>query len=92
MDDPCAACGACCEELEVPRGVLPWSRTFMATRGLPVSPTLVRLECKCPHLTEGKECGIWPTRPLVCRAFKVGGVACREARARRRSWLEPLQK
>ena len=67
--------------------MLPWSRTFMAARGIPVSPTKVRLECKCPHLVD-ESCAIWKDRPLVCRAFKVGGAACQDVRARRRPWLE----
>ena len=92
MNDLCEDCGACCEELEVPRGVLPWSRTFMAARGIPVSLTRVRLPCPCPHLTEGQECDIWPQRPIVCRAFTVGGPGCLEARARLRPWLDPHLK
>jgi len=88
MTDACESCGACCEELEVPRGVLPWSRTFMAARGLPVSPGKVRLECECPHLVD-ESCTIWSKRPLVCMAFTVGGPACQDVRRRRRPWLDP---
>ena len=86
----CEDCGACCEELEVPRGVLPWSREYMGIRGTPVSLMRVLLPCPCPHLTEGNECSIWKDRPIVCKAFPVGGAPCREARARLRPWLDPF--
>lgn len=48
------------------------------------SPQTRKEEADCPFLAteEGYRCGIYATRPLVCRHFANGGSACRELRAK----------
>jgi Fe-S-cluster containining protein len=41
---------------------------------------LWRLPVACPHLTAAGRCGIYKTRPDVCREFEAGGKLCKAAR------------
>jgi len=43
----------------------------------------VVIECKCKHLIGGK-CGIYESRPEVCKRFEVGSDECITAIHRRR--------
>jgi Fe-S-cluster containining protein len=44
---------------------------------------------RCCFLDEAARCGIYATRPEMCRQFPAGGSQCQEARAR--TGLQPLQ-
>jgi len=76
---PCAICkGACCEGVVYPSSHLDGDGLrWLGMRGL-IVPGGVYLRCPCRHLADGA-CAIHPTRPQVCREYRVGGVDCRAA-------------
>jgi hypothetical protein len=91
--DPCRGCTCCCRALAVyadaedvqaeprilERGQ--WDARKKRWRLCPIEDSPGEYTVRCPFL-ESWGCGIYPTRPTVCRAFKAGSKACAEARAR----------
>ena len=77
----CALCrGGCCEVIPVPIDLGQMtndSRRHLRMRGQMLNG-VVFLNCSCSNLAEGR-CGIYDTRPQVCREFEVGGADCRTA-------------
>ena len=88
----CDQCGGqCCRYVKVMVGEmtadqLRWAE--MRGDARPVRPGAWAwcLPVACPHLDAAGRCGIYETRPHVCRTFEVGGELCRDAR--RRAGLE----
>jgi len=84
MNAACAIChGACCESIVVPipsddAGM--WLR-YHATH---IGPGLFEFATPCHKLCAGR-CTIHETRPENCKAYEVGGVACRSTVLRRRT-------
>jgi len=81
----CDDCGgACCRFVVVAIGEMtPDQRRWAEMRG-PLTPVREgvlswRLPVACPHLTAAM-CGIYDTRPDVCREFESGGKLCEAAR------------
>ena len=82
----CDGCGgACCRCVVVAIGEMtPDQRQWAEMRG----PLTVasngglswRLPVACRHLTASGRCGIYETRPDVCRQFEAGGKLCEAAR------------
>ena len=90
MDADCAVCrGACCEDILVPvdpEALDELTVEWLSARGEMVvwaDRPHVRLRAPCPHLKDGR-CGVYERRPLVCRAYVMGGDRCLETIARRR--------
>lgn len=85
---PCELCkGACCESIIAPVGGGPNSVWFRY-HGEPVGVDRVELNCSCRMLKDGR-CSVYDQRPDTCKAFIVGGPACRETVKRRRTnWRE----
>lgn len=75
----CALCrGGCCETVVIP--IVPEEMNtdevvWIGMRGKVVDDS-VFLRCACANLTPSGTCGIYPTRPQVCRNFTVGGAEC----------------
>ena len=85
----CLACGgACCEEFFIRTqdlGLPSYDvRRWVTLHGDP-SPEYLRLECRCTALTDSGWCGIYASRPDVCRAYRPGGEDCLETLHRRRT-------
>ncbi len=84
----CLTCGLCCREPAGPPQPYPEDRERWEAEGRPEIAARLgeRRGEACPFLrTEaGFRCAIYPTRPLVCRHFAVGGSACLELRRRNR--------
>ena len=90
MNEACRICqGACCESIVLALKAVPFrDREWLSLHGRVVGET-VELPCKCNELTAEGRCGVWAIRPGTCRAYEVGGKACRNAIERRRSqWPE----
>ena len=84
--NPCAICkGACCESLVFPAPAFTREGDFFSVRGERVDSGRVEVESRCPKLCNKGRCTIHHTRPAVCRAYKVGGIHCRQTIDRRRS-------
>ena len=82
----CDTCGgACCRFVVVGIGdMTPDQRRWAEMRG-PLDfahegALLWRLPVACPNLTPAGRCGIYDTRPDVCRELAVDGALCRRAR------------
>lgn len=79
----CAECaGACCENLLMPIDPSFMSspvRKYLRTRGEFEGDYMIRLNCPCRYLTDEGQCGIYTSRPDVCRTAAVGGAGCRAA-------------
>lgn len=80
----CMSCGLCCRKPAGPPEPYPEDIERWAAEG--ASAIAGRLAGRhgndCPFLVAGPgfRCSIYPTRPLVCRHFAVGGSACLELR------------
>jgi len=84
--DVCA--GACCETFMLPIAdiLVPTAdaRGWLILHGVETAPGLLEFACRCRALTPDGRCGIYETRPEVCRLFVPGGPDCLAAvRARR---------
>ena len=81
MSVRCDDCnGACCRFVAVKIGHLtPDERRWAEMHGA-VLGACWALPARCKHLTPKGRCGIYETRPDVCRGFAVGGEMCRLAR------------
>ena len=93
-------CGACCQTYPVlvsigdgerePRiasealQIAPWNRSDEWEYQLHPLP----FSRGCLFLADDNRCGVYATRPSVCRRFAAGSAECQEARAR--IGLEPL--
>lgn len=91
---PCEICqGACCESLLFPHygGETPQDE-FLKARGRVLGP-FIELETRCPHLASCGSCGIYATRPRVCREYAVGSHLCLSTIAARRpgEWGERIK-
>jgi Fe-S-cluster containining protein len=97
----CDCCGACCQAFPIfasSEDAVREPRIAAETRLLPEhlqQPTwryqlhpLPFLQT-CGFLDEDNRCGIYSTRPDVCRNFAAGNPQCQDARARK--GLPPLQ-
>lgn len=92
--DLCALCkGACCEDVAVGlEGLPPDKLEFLRIRGTArevTTPdgrvvTALLIPHRCQHLTSDGRCGIYETRPQICRDLAMGGGACRSIIRRRR--------
>lgn len=86
----CERCrGACCESFSLP-AITILSPTADARRWIELHGTnrpghMLHFECRCTALTAEGRCGIYETRPQVCRVFKAGGVDCLDTLRRRRT-------
>lgn len=82
MHPACDLCrGACCEVLPVPingAAMTNDDRRHLRMRGLVLTNEVI-LNCSCSELKGDGTCGIYSSRPQVCRDFKVGGEDCRKA-------------
>ena len=78
----CSNCaGACCRYVKIFVGHNHSADhvRWMETRGSLVDG-FWHIRSECEHLTPCGKCGIYETRPEVCRDFEVGGVHCLDAR------------
>jgi Fe-S-cluster containining protein len=89
MTPDCLVCrGACCEQLVIPRMLLPKAnRDYFRARGTLTEAGLV-LECRCPKLSREGLCSIYEIRPVVCRTYEPGSQACEDAIFHRRTVSE----
>lgn len=88
----CLECkGACCEYITLPL----FAKNADANRWLCLHGTktgqAVDLEIRCSQLTTEGLCGIYHTRPQVCRDFKPGSAECIKAVKARRTKKEFLK-
>ncbi len=79
----CSRCEATCCRLTVvvfPDDAIPAHMTLRDTHGF---TTMARGEDGwCVALDRARmNCGIYPSRPAICRKFKMGGPYCREVRS-----------
>lgn len=89
----CLECrGACCEDLAWPvKGLSEATAELLRVRSGQGEVTLVPgvraivVPCACAHLEASGRCGIYETRPQVCRLYVPGGDACLEVLKRRRT-------
>ena len=86
----CDVCrGACCESFSLPVEALRGVPNPDAMRWVELHATKpagdLRFECRCTALTTEGRCGIYETRPNVCRIFTPGGLDCLETVLARRS-------
>lgn len=78
----CLTCGNCCKQMLVhfpaPRDFSRWGSVFrwMEARGVKRAPQYDTpyafggvIDMPCPHLQPDNRCGIYETRPTVCREF-----------------------
>ena len=94
-DSPCAICkGACCESLLFPYGLETNDDEleFLKARGRIIGP-FIEVETRCPHLASCGSCGIYATRPRVCREYAIGSHLCLSTIAARRpgEWGERIK-
>lgn len=84
LNPACALCrGACCESFIAPvRYADEDSQRWLSYHG-EVTEQGIYLDCKCAKLKHGK-CGIYESRPNVCRTFQVGSPNCIASVYRRR--------
>ena len=99
----CNRCGLCCEDIPAPCGpdelaalaavpsLTEDTRRFLA--GLePVEPTATGWRYRCRHFARAADglgvCGIFETRPEVCRRFPYGGVVRRWSEC---AWFVQIQ-
>ena len=87
---PCEICkGACCETFALKFAQLDEDkRRWIGLHGKTHENGLVEFNCRCQHLTNHGKCGIYETRPEVCKTAEVGGYACLTAIHNRRSVLQ----
>jgi Fe-S-cluster containining protein len=90
----CDGCGACCRTFPVFAAESDAEREpRLRAESRPLPPWLGGREWTyqlyplpfheaCCFLDPANRCGIYPTRPDVCRAFAPGGEQCQQARAR----------
>jgi Fe-S-cluster containining protein len=74
----CENCnGACCKWIAVPflAGINRSAQEWAKARGGRVVGGQIWLPHKCPMLTDNK-CGIYLSRPMWCKLWKVGGEGC----------------
>ena len=80
MHAACELCrGACCETMVIPIRREEMSNdeaVWIGMRGKVIDDSVV-LRCACSNLAEDGSCGIYATRPQVCRTYEVGGPECR---------------
>lgn len=84
--DLCASCGgACCRYITIPlANLIGWTNRalpWFEARGTVDAEGRWRIYSPCRHLTPEGRCGIYATRPEVCRDYPVDGPSCRAARA-----------
>ena len=96
----CDGCGACCKTFPIFAADADSEREpRIAVEGRHLAPHLRTPRWRyqlfplpfldvCCFLAGDNLCGIYPTRPDVCRAFAAGGDQCQEARGRQ--GLPPL--
>lgn len=71
----CKQCGKCCRMIYFKISKNPMEIAFYKTRGFEVvtlhksRTNYVKLQSKCPHLTEDNKCDIYTNRPMACRTF-----------------------
>ncbi len=95
MKSDCMVCrGACCETIVIPAQMaIFFDAEWRRIRGRDVAlgacdprvPDSWEIPCACPKLTADGLCGIYDTRPLICRHFEPGSFACLSAIERRRT-------
>lgn len=78
----CDGCGgACCRYITI---AAPWvptaDRDFLLLRGTIDYDQAWRIPSPCKHLGDNGRCGIYETRPMSCKLYEIGGVACMKAR------------
>jgi len=79
MNEQCKECGGkCCKGLTFNAAELSELQLdLLATRCFSDAHGMLWVTCRCKHLLPDGGCGIYDTRPELCRAYKVGGTACR---------------
>lgn len=77
MNPICEQCGGkCCKTLMLHAGHLTEEhKAFAMTRGI-VAEGMWIIWARCRHLRESGECGIYQTRPKVCRDYVIEGSEC----------------
>lgn len=80
--DLCSNCnGACCRSVRIKVGPMSQDQMRWARmRGTLNKGGQWRIRSVCEHLTDAGRCGIYETRPTLCREWVAGGAQCREAR------------
>jgi Fe-S-cluster containining protein len=91
----CAECrGACCQSFSLPAihilAPTADARRWVELHAATVHQTLrhgqiLEFETPCTKLTGEGSCGIYDTRPQVCREYRPGGVECLATVKARRS-------
>ena len=79
VDEPCRSCrGACCESVSLVMGGVftDDQKRWLEFHGLKVEGVDVRIPVRCEKLVDGR-CGIYETRPQLCRMYVVWGQSCR---------------
>ena len=72
--------------MPLPPGVTPQQKRYLSMRGtVSYDRTYVRLDSRCPNLSDEGYCDVWTTRPQVCNDYPVGGPGCIAAIQKHRS-------
>ena len=85
VSDPVTSCdgcgGACCRVVKIAvQAMTPDQLRWANMRG-GIAGGYWHINSVCENLTDDGKCGIYNTRPDVCRQFEVGGSHCLDARA-----------
>lgn len=88
----CSTClGACCEYMILPVFDDGDASRWLRLHGEGDGSTVI-LDVECKELNSKGQCGIYTSRPQLCRDFEVGSKECLDAIRRRRPeyWAELL--
>lgn len=78
MNTLCEKCkGACCETWAISNSDPAVAEPVHGRMAVASAVDgLLFLKCRCSHLTVEGRCGVYKTRPVLCRTFEPGGAGC----------------